>query len=257
MREIRTRKVLNERAMKDLAAANLRLVVSIAKKYRNRGLSFLDLIQEGNAGLMRGVDKYEHRRGFKFSTYATWWIRQAVSRSIADQSRTIRMPVHMVETMSRLNTVSRQLFQRLGRTPSIEEVAEESGVPLEDAKRLMDTARSPVSLDRPIGESEDSNFGDFLAHGESETAVNMASRQILRDRVNCVLGTLTYREREIIKLRYGLGDGYPYTLEEVGRIFRVTRERVRQIEAKAMAKLQQPVRRERLSGFADMGAPAI
>ncbi len=250
------RREQHESSMQTLAAANLRLVVSIAKKYRNRGLSFLDLIQEGNAGLMRGVDKYEHRRGYKFSTYATWWIRQAITRAISDQARTIRMPVHMIETMSRLNETAKRLLQEKGSTPTIEETADAAGVSLDEARRLINASRRPISLDRPIGESEDTQYGDFL-EAASETPATVATQEILKDKIGNVLDTLTYREREIIKLRFGLGDGYPYTLEEVGRIFRVTRERVRQIEAKAMHKLQQPVRSQRLSGFVDGIAPSV
>jgi RNA polymerase primary sigma factor len=240
-----------EQAKRELSGGNLRLVVSIAKKYRNRGLSFLDLIQEGNTGLMRAVDKYEHRRGFKFSTYATWWIRQAITRAIADQARTIRIPVHMIETMSKLRNVSKQLLQKLGREPTIEETAKEAGYTLEETKRVLKISRQPISLDRPVGESEDSYFGDFIEDNSVESPVNAATNEMLKDKIEGVLKTLTYREREIIKLRYGLGDGYTYTLEEVGRIFKVTRERVRQIEAKAVRKLQHPVRSRQLEGFLD------
>ncbi len=240
-----------EKAKKELSGGNLRLVVSIAKKYRNRGLSFLDLIQEGNTGLMRAVDKYEHRRGFKFSTYATWWIRQAITRAIADQARTIRIPVHMIETMSKLRNVSKQLLQKLGREPTIEETAKEAGYSLEETKRVLKISRQPISLDRPVGESEDSYFGEFIEDHSVDNPVNAATNEMLRDKIEGVLKTLTYREREIIKLRYGLGDGYTYTLEEVGRIFKVTRERVRQIEAKAVRKLQHPVRSRQLEGFLD------
>lgn len=240
-----------EQAKRELSGGNLRLVVSIAKKYRNRGLSFLDLIQEGNTGLMRAVDKYEHRRGFKFSTYATWWIRQAITRAIADQARTIRIPVHMIETMSKLRNVSKQLLQKLGREPTIEETAKEAGYSLEETKRVLKISRQPISLDRPVGESEDSYFGDFIEDNSVESPVNAATNEMLKDKIEGVLKTLTYREREIIKLRYGLGDGYTYTLEEVGRIFKVTRERVRQIEAKAVRKLQHPVRSRQLEGFLD------
>lgn len=238
-----------ERAMQDLSGGNLRLVVSIAKKYRNRGLSFLDLIQEGNSGLMRAVDKYEYRRGYKFSTYATWWIRQAITRAIADQARTIRIPVHMIETMSMLRRVAKDLLQELGREPTVEEMAEFADVTIEEAKRVLNISRHPVSLDRPVGESEDSYFGDFVEDQSSDSPVSSATQEMLKDKIDSVLKTLTYREREIIKLRYGLGDGYTYTLEEVGRIFKVTRERVRQIEAKAVRKLQHPVRSRQLSGF--------
>lgn len=240
-----------EQAKRELSGGNLRLVVSIAKKYRNRGLSFLDLIQEGNTGLMRAVDKYEYRRGFKFSTYATWWIRQAITRSIADQARTIRIPVHMIETMSKLRNVSKQLLQEMGREPTIEETAQRAGISYEETKRVLKISRHPISLDRPVGESEDSYFGDFIEDDSIESPVNAATSEMLKDKIENVLKTLTYREREIIKLRYGLGDGYTYTLEEVGRIFKVTRERVRQIEAKAVRKLQHPVRSRLLEGFLD------
>ncbi|MCU0960196.1 MAG: sigma-70 family RNA polymerase sigma factor [Pirellulaceae bacterium] len=240
-----------QQAKQELSEGNLRLVVSIAKKYRNRGLSFLDLIQEGNAGLMRAVDKFEYRRGFKFCTYATWWIRQAITRAVADQSRTIRIPVHMVETMSRVRNVSRQLLQELGREPSLEETARKAFTSVDEARRVLAMSRYPISLDRPVGNSEDSHFGDLLPDGAAESPATGASQEMLRGRINKVLKTLSYREREIIKLRYGLGDGYSYTLEEVGHIFKVTRERIRQIEAKAVRKLQQPSRSQELVGFLD------
>ncbi len=240
-----------QQAKRELSEGNLRLVVSIAKKYRNRGLSFLDLIQEGNAGLMRAVDKFEYRRGFKFCTYATWWIRQAITRAVADQSRTIRIPVHMVETMSRVRNVSRQLLQELGREPTIEETARRARTSVEEARRVLAMSRYPISLDRPVGNSEDSHFGDLLPDGAAESPASGASQEMLRSRINKVLKSLSYREREIIKLRYGLGDGYSYTLEEVGHIFKVTRERIRQIEAKAVRKLQQPSRSQELVGFLD------
>ena len=246
-----------EQAMRDLSGGNLRLVVSIAKKYRNRGLSFLDLIQEGNTGLMRAVDKYEYRRGYKFSTYATWWIRQAITRAIADQARTIRIPVHMIETMSKLRRVNKRLLQENGYEPTIEETAEAAGVSLDEARRVMKISRHPISLDRPVGESEDSFFGEFIEDHSTDSPVNTAATEMLKDKIDNVLKTLTYREREIIKLRYGLGDGYTYTLEEVGRIFKVTRERVRQIEAKAVRKLQHPVRSKQLKGFLEGLMPAM
>ncbi|TWT30165.1 RNA polymerase sigma factor SigA [Posidoniimonas corsicana] len=240
-----------QRAKRGLSEGNLRLVVSIAKKYRNRGLSFLDLIQEGNAGLMRAVDKFEYRRGFKFCTYATWWIRQAITRAVADQSRTIRIPVHMVETMSRVRNVSRALLQKLGREPTIEETARAAECTIDEARRVLAMSRYPISLDRPVGNSEDSHFGDLLPDSGAESPSVGAAQEMLRGRITSVLKTLSYREREIIKLRYGLGDGYSYTLEEVGHIFKVTRERIRQIEAKAVRKLQQPSRSAELVGFLD------
>jgi RNA polymerase primary sigma factor len=238
-----------EAVKRQLSSGNLRLVVSIAKKYRNRGMSFLDLIQEGNTGLMRAVDKYEYRRGFKFSTYATWWIRQAITRAIADQARTIRIPVHMIDMLSKLRQAQKHLTHQLQREPTAYELAESLQVQVEDVQRVLDIGRGPVSLDRPVGVGEDNVLGEFLKDPSSDNPARNANNGILRDRIDSLLKTLTYREREIIRLRYGLTDGFSYTLEEVGRIFKVTRERVRQIESKAVAKLQNPVRSGMLEGF--------
>jgi RNA polymerase primary sigma factor len=251
IRTIQARFAVWTEAKQELSGGNLRLVVSIAKKYRNRGLSFLDLIQEGNAGLMRGVEKYEYRRGYKFSTYATWWIRQAITRAVADHARTIRIPVHMFQSISTLKSKSEELRQKKGREPTMEELSRAVGLSLEETQRIMKTWKHPISLDTPVGESEDSAFGDFLEDGSEHTPSESAMHKLLKDKINHVLKSLTYREREIIKLRYGLGDGYSYTLEETGRIFKVTRERIRQIESKALRKLQHHTRSNHLRGFVE------
>lgn len=253
LKVIKSLEVKLNRSKKELVAANLRLVVSIAKKYTNRGLSFLDLIQEGNIGLMKAVDKFEYKRGYKFSTYATWWIRQAITRSIADQSRTIRIPVHMTETINKLIRVSRVLVQENGKEPTPEEIGHRMRMPVDKVRGILKIAQEPISLQTPIGEEGDTHFGDFIEDKRAVSPANATAYSMLKEEMDDVLGTLTEREKKVLRLRFGIGDGYPRTLEEVGAIFKVTRERVRQIEAKALRKLRHPTRSRRLKNFLAMG----